>query len=60
MAKGNEEKTALVNPFDKGVNYKMFIEALGKSTVKEYLKDVCTESEIEFIENELLIYKNKK
>jgi hypothetical protein len=51
-------KAEVLNPFSKGVTYPELIKAMGTQSVKEYLKDVCTESEIEFIENDLLNYKN--
>lgn len=54
MAKEQKEK---INPFDAGVNYADFMEALGKSTVKEYCKDLLTDEQIEWLEKDLEIYK---
>lgn len=56
MAKAEKEK---VNPFDAGVSYLDFMEALGKSTVKDYCKDLLTQEQIEWLENDLEIYKQK-
>jgi hypothetical protein len=51
----------LINPFDKGVTYEMFLDALGKKDVSTYLKGTCTDAQIEFVKKELeLINKNKK
>lgn len=49
----------VVNPFDKGVNYKMFLEALGSNKVEDYLKDTCTKEQIYFLIEDLKHYKQK-
>jgi hypothetical protein len=59
MAKKKIEskETGFVNPFANGVNYKMFLEAVGKSTVADYCKNNLTEDEVEFLINDLKHYK---
>ena len=42
-----------VNPFDEGVSYVQFLEALGKENIDKYLKDICTKEQIEFVKKEL-------
>jgi len=52
-----------INPFDAGVTYPEFLAAIPKDkTVKEYCKDILTEDQIEWLENDLKNYKqhNKK
>lgn len=59
MAK--EVKTeVVVNPFDIGVNYKTFLEALGSNKVEDYLKDICSKEQIEWLIEDLKLYKNNK
>jgi hypothetical protein len=55
MAK--KETIELVNPFNEGTTYTKFLTALGNTSIKEYLKDVCTNEEIEWIEIEINNYK---
>ena len=52
-------KKEKVNPFDKGVSYAEFLEALGKTSVKDYLKNICTEEQIDWLEKELSIINKK-
>ncbi len=52
MAKEKNLETK-VNPFDNGVSYATFLEALGESDINEYLKDICTDEQIEFIKQEI-------
>jgi len=59
MAKKKETTKEVVNPFEKGVTYEVFLEALGKEKVEDYLKVVCDNAQIEWIKNELLNFKNK-
>jgi len=59
MAKKKETTKEVINPFDKGITYDVFSKALGTQKVEEYLKGVCNESQIEWIKNELLNFKNK-
>ena len=47
-----------VNPFDEGVSYADFKEALGKKTVADYCKGKLNEDQISWLENELSILKN--
>lgn len=53
------KKTNFVNPFETGVSYADFLEALGKKTVAEYCKGKLTDEQIAYLENELSILKNK-
>ena len=48
------------NPFDKGVNYDMFLKALGTKTVKTYCKGKLTDEQIEWLINDLKHYKLNK
>jgi len=59
MAKEVKENEAFVNPFDKGVTYKAFLEAVGESSVSEYCKGKLSESQIEWLENDLKHIKTK-
>lgn len=66
-AKDKEEKNKpkikkgeFLNPFKKGVSYELFLEALGTKTVAEYCKGKLTENEINWITNEIKIYKSIK
>jgi hypothetical protein len=59
MAK-QETKTEVknfVNPFE--VNYKVFMDAVGKSDVSEYCKGHLTEEQIELLIEDLKFYKHK-
>jgi hypothetical protein len=57
MAKVNKE--AFVNPFETGINYKTFLDAIPeKTSVKDYCKDNLTDDQIEFLENDLKHYNN--
>ncbi len=57
MAK--EKLEVVVNPFEDGVNYKEFLEALGSNKIEDYLKDVCSKEQIEWLIEDLKQYKNK-
>lgn len=59
MAKLNTKQENIVNPFEDGVNYKIFLDALGSNKVDEYLKDVCSKEQIEWLIEDLKLYKNK-
>ena len=48
------------NPFDKGVNYEIFVKALGTKTVKTYCKNYLTNEQIEWLINDLKHYKLNK
>ena len=48
----------VVNPFEAGVTYADFLKALPKGkTASEYLKGVCDESQLAWLETELELYK---
>lgn len=50
-----------INPFKTGVNYEMFLKALGAKTIKTYCKGKLTEEQIEWLIEDLKHYKpNKK
>lgn len=59
MAKEKTNSETVLNPFDKGVSYKMFLEALGANKIEDYLKDVCTKEQIEWLVEDLKHYKQK-
>lgn len=54
-----EPKAKFLNPFEAGVNYKQFLEALGKKSVADYCKDHLTTEQIEWLEKDLEIFKSK-
>ncbi len=54
------DKKDCTNPFNKGVTYTEFLNAIGEKTVSEVLKDKCSDDEIKWIEKELEILNNKK
>ena len=60
MAKKTKKTEAVVNPFEEGVNYKIFLDALGSNKVDEYLKNVCSKEQIEWLIEDLKLYKNNK
>tara|TARA_R110000822_G_C14924486_1_gene451808 strand:+ start:243 stop:428 length:186 start_codon:yes stop_codon:yes gene_type:complete len=45
--------TKKVNPFDSGVTYVDFFKALKDVSVSTYLKGVCTNDQIEWLENDI-------
>ena len=49
-----------VNPFEPGVNYDMFLKALGTKTVKLYCKGKLTEEQIDWLIEDLKHYKLNK
>lgn len=52
---------AVVNPFDSGVTYAQFVKALPEGMKpSEYLKDVCSEEQLNWLEIELKHFKEKK
>lgn len=55
----NNEATGFVNPFEEGVNYKMFLESKGNFSVEEYCKDKLTKEQIEWLVEDLKFYTNK-
>ena len=48
------------NPFDEGVTYDQVIEELGNKSVSTYYKDMLTNEQIEWLTNDLEVYKNNK
>ena len=56
----NEVNTGFVDPFEIGVTYENFIQALGEKTVSEYLSATHTKEQIEWIETEINHFKNNK
>lgn len=58
--KATTKDAAIVNPFDKGVSYTEFLKACGSKSPKTYLKGLCYDSQIEWLESELEHYKNNK
>lgn len=51
------EKQVILNPFDKGVNYKMFLESLGTTKVEDYAKENLTKEQADFLIEDLKHYK---
>lgn len=50
-----------VNPIKDGVSYADFLKAIPKnSNVKTYLKGVCTDEQIDWIDREIELYKKLK
>ena len=46
-------KSDFINPFNEGVNYITFLEAVGKKTVEEYCKGKLTDEQLEWLVNDL-------
>lgn len=61
MAKNENKDKAkdFVNPFETGVNYKMFLDAVGESKVEDYCKGHLTDEQIDFLIEDLKHYKQK-
>ena len=59
MAKQENKTEVVVNPFNAGVNYKIFLDALGSNKIEDYLKDVCSKEQIEWLKEDLKLYKQK-
>ena len=61
MAKDKSEsvtiETVFVNPMTEGVTYAMFLEAKGETPIKEYCKELDSDT-IEWIESEIENYNN--
>jgi hypothetical protein len=60
MAKKQTENTEFVNPFEAGVNYETFLNAVGSEKVKDYCEGKLTKEQIEWLENDLKHYNLKK
>jgi hypothetical protein len=58
MAK-KETNKEFINPFDQGVNYKTFLDAVGETSVEDYCKGNLTKEQIEWLIEDLKHYKNK-
>ena len=54
-----EIKEAFLNPFDEGVSYIDFKKALGKNSLAQYCKGKLTNDQINWLENELSLLKEK-
>ncbi|MBK6836716.1 MAG: hypothetical protein IPG89_21635 [Bacteroidetes bacterium] len=48
-----------VNPFETGVNYKVFLDAVGDMKVEDYCKGHLEKEQIEFLVEDLKHYKQK-
>lgn len=55
----NNEVTNFVNPFNEGVNYKMFLDAKGDQSVEDYCAGKLTQDEIKWLIEDLKFYTNK-
>lgn len=53
-------KSDFLNPFTAGVSYKEFLEAVGKQTIAEYCKGNLGQEQIDWLEKEISLIKNKK
>lgn len=60
MAEKKEAPKKLVNPFEKVVSYADLLKACGSKSVRTYLKDVCSEEQLTWLEKEIEHYKNHK
>ena len=61
MAKKINEQIEFLNPFDNGVNYEMFLASVPDGVeVSEHLKDKISNEQIEWLLNDLQIYKQSK
>lgn len=54
-----EKEMKFLNPFDTGVTYTEFQKALGKKSVAEYCKGKLSQDQIDWLEKELSIIKEK-
>ena len=54
-----EKEIKFLNPFEVGVTYAEFQEALGKKSVAEYCKGKLSDEQIAFLETELSILKTE-
>ena len=52
-------KVEFVNPFEDGINYAEFLEAVGKKTVEEYCKGKLEQSQIDWLIEDLKHFKQK-
>lgn len=56
----SKDKDQFVNPFKEGVTYAIFVSAIGRKSVRNYCKGHLSESEIDWIEEEVKNYKKNK
>jgi hypothetical protein len=54
-----ENKVEVLNPFDNGVNYKMFLESLGSTKLEDYCKANLSDEQSAFLIEDLKHYKQK-
>lgn len=52
-------KDNFLNPFDEGVTYVEFQKALGKKSIAEYCKGKLSKDQIDWLEKEISIIKEK-
>ena len=52
-----KEVKAFVNPFTEGVNYTQFLESVGSKSIAEYCKGELTNSQIEWLQNDIKLIK---
>ena len=52
-------KVDFVNPFEDGVSYVEFLEAVGKKTVEEYCKGKLEKDQLEWLIEDLKHFKQK-
>tara|TARA_R110000772_G_C13310212_1_gene439972 strand:- start:16918 stop:17103 length:186 start_codon:yes stop_codon:yes gene_type:complete len=58
---GKKTQPKFVNPFNEGVTYKEFLEAIPKGkSIKDYVKGKLKEDQIKWLETEIEYYKQKK
>lgn len=61
MAKKVNEELEFLNPFDKGVNYDMFLASVPDGvSIEKHLEGKITEEQMAFLLNDLSIYKQSK
>jgi translation elongation factor EF-1beta len=56
QVKENKE-VEFVNPFDNGINYKTFLEAVGDMKVEDYCKGKLSDEQLAFLIEDLKHYK---
>lgn len=59
MAKQEIKNELFVNPFEKGVNYAMFLDAVGTQSVADYCKNKLSQSQIDWLIEDLKHFTNK-
>ena len=51
------ESKPFLNPFTEGVNYTQFLESVGSKSIAEYCKGELTNSQIEWLQNDIKLIK---